>query len=122
MSKIFTKKNIIISIATIIIIVAAVIIINIIQTNNYNSTHSAFLDLNIKPEDTIVVLDGETINTNSGIVRITPGKHSLAILRAGFFPDGEEFSIEEGEYHDAIFVLMPYTEEAQKIFDEIEEY
>lgn len=115
-----SKKPVLIFSAIGVLIVAIIAIISIILTNNYYSTHSSILEIEIQPSDATVLLDGEPIDASSGIIRVTPGDHSIAIIRAGFFPEGEEFTIKEGETHDFDYALSPYTEEAKKLAEEFE--
>lgn len=113
-------KLLLIIIPVILILIIATIITIFVISLNYTSTHSAELEFFVRPTDATVLLDGEPIDISSGLVRVTPGDHSIAIIRAGFFPEGEEFSIKEGEVRDFDYALSPYTEEAKKLAEEFE--
>ena len=116
-----SKKPVLIFSAIGVLIVAIIVIISIILTNNYYSTHSSILEIEIQPSDATVLLDGEPVDASSGLVRVTPGDHSIAIIRAGFFPEGEEFSIKKNETIDFDFTLSPFSDEAKKLAEEFED-
>ena len=116
------KKTKVILIACSIIVVLVIIasVSAMLINQNYYSTHSAELEFFVRPTDATVLLDGEPIDISSRTVRVTPGDHSIAIIRAGFFPEGEEFTIKEGETHDFDYALSPFTEEAKKLAEDFE--
>ena len=113
-----TSKILFFIISTVFLIIIFVIIT--ILKINHDLAYSAELQFFIRPSDSVVLLDGEPIDINSGIVRVTPGDHSIAIIRAGFFPEGEEFTIKEGETRDLDYALSPFSEEAKKLAEEFE--
>ena len=112
-------KPIIISIAIIVVIAIVAVVISIILNHNYLSTHSSIIQLDFQPRDATILIDGgpQTPDDNNTI-RVTPGSHSIAVLRSGFFPDGEEFTIEANETYDTEILLQPFTEEAKKIAED----
>ena len=112
-------KPIIISIAIIVVIAIVAVVISIILNHNYLSTHSSIIRPDVQPRDATILIDNEPTSPDAdGIIRVTPGSHSIAIIRSGFFPDGEEFTIEADETYDTEFLLQPFTEEAQKIAED----
>lgn len=113
------KRFFVFSIITVFIIIVAIIIIILLKTN-HDSTYSAKLRFFVRPSDATVLLDGEPIDISSGLVHVTPGDHSVAIIRAGFFPEGEEFTIKEGETRDFDYALSPFSEEAKNLAEDFE--
>lgn len=104
------KKPILITVAVFVVLLVLAPFILLIREN----TNPATLEFDIVPESAIILLDGKQITLGEEkLLKTSAGNHSIAIIKDGYFAEGEEFYIATDETRTIKHRLIPYTQNTE---------